>query len=277
MKRLFSLILFSALVFSACSQTEKKEEAKQGTQSEAQSGAKQEPQVEQSDKTLLARVNGNPIYKEDLNGRRLKGAIRDEILYQEGLKQGLDKKFEKDFENYKKRFIVESVKKDLLQNIAKQEASDEEIEEQYNKNIDKYTFLSLTEISTADKSTAEEIRKKLIDGVDANQIASEYVKSGIKVSPANFGFVKKYNDLFEKKETGQVSKVVEEGDQFKVFVITNVRSIPLLKAKKSLQYNVMAQKRGKIIHDMVEKMKTENNITVEIVKGNEDEGQDETY
>ncbi|MGH7889317.1 MAG: hypothetical protein ACRENF_02050 [Thermodesulfobacteriota bacterium] len=273
MKRLFSLILFSILVFSACSQTEKKDEAK----TESQSAAKQEAQSEQADKTILARVNGNPIYKEDLNGRRLGGAIRDEILYQEGVKQGLDKKFAKDFENYKKRLVVEAVKKDLLQNIAKQEATDEEIEEQYKKNIDKYTFLSLTEISTGDKNTTEEIRKKLVDGANPNQIAADYTKSGAKVSPANFGFMKKYNDIFEKKEAGQVSKVIEEDGLFKVFVITNVRSIPLLKAKKSLQYNVMAKKRGKIIHDLIEKMKKENNITVEIVKGNEEEGQDETY
>jgi len=273
MKRLFSLILFSILVFSACSQTEKKEE----TKTEGQAASKQEAQVEQSDKTLLARVNGNPIYEEDLKGRRLGGAIRDEILYQEGLKRGYDKKFKNDFENYEKRLVVEAVKKDLLDNIAEQEASDQEIEEQYNKDLDKFTFLSLTEISTADKNTTEEIRKKLVEGANPNQIAADYTKSGTKVSPANFGFVKKYNDIFEKKEVGQVSKIVEEDGQFKVFVITNVRSIPLLKAKKSLQYHVMAKKRGKMIHDLVEKMKKDNNITVEIVKVDQEEGQDETY
>lgn len=273
MKRLFGLVLFSALVFSACSQTEKKEEAR----TEGQAASKQEAQSEQEGKTLLARVNGNPIYKEDLNGKSLKGAIRDEILYQEGLKQGLDKKFEKDVENYKRRIVVEAVKNDLLQNIAKQEVTDEEIEEQYNRNLDKYTFLSLTEVSAGDKNTAEEIRKKLIEGADVNQIASEYAKSGIKISPANFGFVKKYNNLFQKKEPGQISKVVEENGQFKVFTIMDVRSIPFVKAQKSLQYNVMARKRGRIIDDLVEKIKKDNNITVEIIKGNEEDGQDETY
>lgn len=266
MKKLFTFLFLVVVIVSGCSQSEKKEEAP----------TKQEPQAGQGDKTLLARVNGIPIYKEDLQGRRLQGAIRDEILYQEGLKQGLDKKFEKDIENYKKRLIVESVKRDLLQNIAEQEASDEEIEKHYKENLDKYTFLSLTEISTGDKNTAEEIRNKLVDGANPTQIASEYSKSGVKVTPINLRFVKKYNDLFEKKEAGQVSKIVEEGDQFKVFVITNVRSIPLLKAKTSIQHNVMARKRGQAIQEMVEKMKKENNITVEIINGNEEDSENET-
>lgn len=275
MKKVFAFFFLIVVSVSGCTQSEKKEEVKPGTKTEEQAATGEQPQPEQGDKKLLARVNGVPIYKEDLQGRRLQGAIRDEILYQEGLKQGLDKKYEKDIENYKKRLIVESVKRDLLLNTAQQEASDEEVEELYNKNRDKYTFLSLTVVSTGDKNTAEEIRNKLLEGANPTQIASEYSKSGVKVNPTNLRLVKKYNELFEKKEPGQVSKIVEEGDQFKIFVITDARSIPLLKAKQSIQHNLMARKRGQAVQDMVEKIKKENNVQVEVLAGNQESNEDE--
>lgn len=275
MKKVFAFFFLIVVSVSGCTQSEKKEEVKPGTKTEEQAATGEQPQSEQGDKKLLARVNGVPIYQEDLQGRRLQGAIRDEILYQEGLKQGLDKKYEKDIENYKKRLIVESVKRDLLLNTAQQEASDQEVEELYNKNRDKYTFLSLTELSTGDKNTAEEIRSKLLEGAKPIQIASEYSKSGVKVKPTNLRLVKKYNELFEKKEPGQVSRIVEEGDQFKIFIITDAKSIPLLKAKNAIQYNVMARKRGKAVQDMVEKIKKENNIQVEILAGNQESSEDE--
>jgi hypothetical protein len=271
MKTVLSLFFLSVVLgIAACTQSEKEEAAKPGTKTEDKAVTGEQPQTQQGDKKLLARVDGVPIYQEDLQGRGLKGAIRDEILYQEGLRQGLDKKYAKDLENYKKRLIVESLKRDMFESIAKQQPSDQEVEELYNKNRDKYTYLSLTELSTGDKNTAEEIRDKLVKGANPTQIASDYSQAGVNVKPTNLRLVKKYNDLFEKKEPGQVSKIVEEGDQFKIFVITDAKSIPLLKAKNAIQHNLMATKRGQVVQEMVEKIKKENNVKIEVLAGDQE-------
>jgi foldase protein PrsA len=275
MKKLFTFLFLIVVIASGCTQSEKKEETKTSSSKE-DTASKQQTQSEQGEKKIVARVNGNPIYEEDLMGRRVQAAITDEILYQEGLKQGLDKKFEREIENYKKRLIVDAVKKDLLVNLPqKEEISDEQIENYYKENQNKYTFLTIKEISVGDKNTAEEIRKKLIDGGNSTQIASEYSNSGVKLTAKDLRFVKKYNDLFEKKEAGQVSEVVEKGNQFKVLVITDVRAIPLLKAKKAIEFNIMARRRGRAIQEMVNKMKKENTIKVEVLAGKPESDENE--
>ena len=174
MRKVFPLLLLIALINVSCTQSEKKEEAKKdAAKTEATTADKQE---NGTGKKVVARVNGKPIYEEDLQGRPLRMVINEEILYQEGLKKGLDKRFQGEIDVYKKRIIAETVKRELLIGLPKAkeiEVTNEQIKNYYEKHPDKYTFISVKEISLPDKSTAEEVRKKLLAGEDPVKIKSD--------------------------------------------------------------------------------------------------------
>jgi hypothetical protein len=269
MKRLLAVMFLSALMALGCTQSEKKEETKRDTSQKEIASKTEETQGETK---IVARVNGEPIYEEDLYGRPLRFVINDEIIYQEGLRRGLDKKFERQVENFKKGIIVDSIKRDILVNITKdQNVSDEEIENYYNKNKDKYIYLQIKQISVDDESLAGEIRKKALEGEKLEKIVSEYSNTGKKINITDARFAdRRYNKLFDKNEVGSVSEVIQEGKQFKILVITSVREIPLAKAKNPIKYTILAKRRGQAVGEFAQKLKKENNVKIEILQGEEE-------
>lgn len=274
MRKLFPLLLLIVLINVSCTQSEKKEETKKdASKAEITSTDKQE---NGTGKKVVARVNGNPIYEEDLQGRPLRMVINEEILYQEGLKQGLDKRFQGEIDDYKKRVIAETVKRELLSELPKakeMEITDEQIEKYYEKHPDKYTFISIKEISLPDKSAAEEVRKKLLAGEDPVKIKSD-LGENVVINDLKFG--KTYYKKFDKIEVGTISEVIEDGGRFKILQITDVRQVPLQRVSNAIKHHIIARKRGKIIQEKVEEMKKENNIKVEIIAEQEENEEDET-
>jgi len=87
-----------------------------------------------SDKKLLATVNGRPIYEEDLKRRQLDDMIVDEILYEDGLRRGLDKHYEKNVELYAKTLIVREQNQNIRSTVPKEEPTDKEIEDFIKQN-----------------------------------------------------------------------------------------------------------------------------------------------
>ena len=252
MKKLFLLLALLILFAWGCERFGKKQET---TTTE-----------EATQKTVVARVNGRPIYKEDLRNRPLEGAIDYEILYEAGLKKGLDKKVEKTVEDYKKRLVVTALQRDLVSNLPKEEASEQEILEYYNNNKSKYVSLGIKEITVEDKNLAEEIDKKALAGEEFEKIVADYSNSGKKITLDDSRFNRKYNNRFAALEVGSISEVIEDGNTFKIVKITEVREMPFDEVKQAVKYTIGAQKKGQVIHEYAEKMKNENNIKVEIIE-----------
>ncbi len=257
MKKLVPFLALLILFTWGCGRSEKKEETKKASSVGETT----------TEKKVVARVNGRPIYEEDLGGRPLQDVIDYEILYEAGLKQGLDKKVEKAVEDYKKRLVETALQREFMNNLPKGgEVSDKEIEDYYKGNESKYKYLRIKEITVEDKNLIEEIHKRALKGEDFEKIASDYSKSGTNITVSNLEFNRKYNDLFSGKELGSVSDVIQEGKQFKILKPTEVREIPLDKAKQTIRYTILAKRRGEAMHEFAEKMKNENKIKVEILE-----------
>ena len=255
MKKLFRLLVFIILFAAGCERFEKKQAATTTSTEET------------TQKKVVARVNGRPIYEEDLKGKPLQTAIDYEILYEAGLKRGLDNKIEQDVEDYKKRLIVTKMQREIMDSLPKEElASDTEIEEYYKQNEMKYKILSLKEISVEDKNLADEIQKRAATGEDFEKIASDYSNSGKNVGVRDLKFNRRYNNQFMGKEVGSVSEVIQEGNKFIILKLTETKDIPLDKAKQAIKYTVAAKKRAQAVHEFAEKAKNENNINVEIIE-----------
>src|SRR3990172_12616 len=252
MKKLIPLLGLLILIAWGCGKSEKKE----GTQ-----------KIETAtDKKIVARVNGRPIYEGALKGRPLENVIDYEIFYEVGLKQGLDKKFEGDVEEYRKRLIVASLQKDILAKQSKEEITEQEIEEYYKQNEDKFNIMNFELIVVEDQNLANEIHKRAVNGEDFKKIASDYSGSDANVRVQDLRFNRKYDERFKGKEVGSISEVIQEGKKFIILKLTDVKQVPVTRSQQAAKYSIMASKRAKAIHDFAEKAKDENNIKVEILE-----------
>lgn len=236
-----------------------------------QSPDKMATQIQKSDidhTKIVAKVNGRPIYQDDLKGITLDDAIADEILYERGLKQGLDQKFQKQIEDFKKRIVLDDMKKQLSYTIPKQTVSSEEIEKYYHENKSHYAYLRVKQISVDNKKVAEEIYKKLKEGEDIDKIKSAYAsknKAKVLVSESNVG--KAYNRYFDNYALNSVSEIIPYGNDYKILKIVEVKVVPLsnVRVQASIKSNLKAQKEKQIVQDIAEKIKKEDNVKVEMI------------
>jgi hypothetical protein len=262
-KRITSLVvIFISIIAIIGCETKKEQEKKTSmerhtTSTEETSGMK-----------VVARVNGKPIYEEELHGRPLEEVIDEEILYQEGLRRGLDKQFEKRIENFKRKLIVDELKREILKDLSEDyKISEEEIKSYYEKNRDKFRLMQLKGIMTSDKSLAEEIRKRLLEGEEPEQIASDYSKSGKEVILRDYRWTNRYNKLFEGKGVGAVSDVIEQHNRFIVIKLMDQKEVPIDQVRQTIIRELIAEKRKNAVKEYAEKLKKENNIQVEIIEG----------
>lgn len=269
MRRLLPFLFMAVFLSLGCKQAEKKDEIRKDATSHPKEETAPNGQENVGGNRIVARINGKPIYRRDLRGMPLKSFIIDEILYQEGLRRGLDKELEKRVEDYKRGLIVNSIKSEILANLPKEGVTDEDIEKYYKENEDNYTYIRVQEVSVGDRETADEIHKKALSGEDFEKIKSEYSNSGkqVIVTDLKFADSKMYRDLFDKKEVGSISGVIQDGNRFKILKITDVKKIPLEKARNVIMHTITARRRGQALEEYVERLKKENNIKVEILSG----------
>lgn len=220
---------------------------------------------ETGDDKVIAIVNGNPIYEKELRGNKtLDDLIMNEIFYLEGLDRGLDEKFEKQVNDYKKRIITSAVHKQMINKISDPEVTEEEMKEYYENNKSKYTHLTVKQLSVEDEDSAKEIRTKLLDGKTAEDITEEYEDGDTAVTVRETRLPTNLNDRFDKLESGSVSEVVKGQRGYDVMVITQVQSIPFEKAKPAIRHNVIGTKRGEAMQREADKIKEKLGIEVEI-------------
>ncbi|HEX9666500.1 MAG TPA: peptidyl-prolyl cis-trans isomerase [Thermodesulfobacteriota bacterium] len=257
-----SLILLIFTVHSGCKQKEEVPKETSSPQNEENSSSSESIS---SEKKLVATVNGRPIYEEDLRGRKLEYVIEDEILYEEGLKQGLESEYKEQIDRYKKNLIINAVKQQIQYSLPRdQKISDSEIEDFYKKYERRYTNLKALGISAPDKKTAEINHERATKGEDLEKIASEYSESGVLFSPNPIMLNVDKNDFFQELKVGAVSDIIEDKGQFLIYKVIEVKHLPLSQVKNSIRYSIYAKKQSQAVSDFAEKAKKERNMNVEI-------------
>ncbi len=275
MKIFLPFLLLIPLFIFGCKQTDTpaespKEESAENTENTTKTSNENAKKAARG--TVLARVNGEPIYSSDLGGRPLQYAINEEILYQDGLRRGIDKEHEDMVRSYKRNLVIQAVKRDILDNAPpSKEVSDEDIENYYNTNIDKYTYLRVEEITFPEQALGEKIIERASKGEPLDKIAADLAGSGVAVN--DLGFDKRHSHLFPNKETGQLTKVIRKPDgNYSVLKILEARQMPMQNAKRSIQRALEAQKRGDSFQTYVDKLIEENSVEIEMAKGNQPAG-----
>jgi len=270
-------ILFAFLILIGCGQSDSDgnspgdEQAKTHNNQTEKWGHENEDSTE-PEKTveILARVNGTPIYKKDLNGKTLQSAIAEEIIYQAGVKQGLDKEYEDMIRKYERKLIIDGTKENILENMGPtKDISEEEIESYYELNKDKYSNSRIYEITFPDAYIGEEIRKRAKDGEELHAIAESY--PDVTVNVVDLGYNRQLAVTeFKNNEAGAVSEVVQKPNgTFRVLKIVEVKEIPLSASRNSIMNALESIHKGEMFKNYASKLADEYNIEVEVERQNQ--------
>ncbi len=220
------------------------------------SGKKEPVAQSQPAAKVLAKVNGAPITEDDLRlstrtahgmapeGEKLRAlddVIQAELLYQEGLRLGIDKdpgylkdlaKMEKQIANMKRAEITRRLYNTQI--AAKVEVSNQEAQEYYNKNVDQIqTELHLGIIKFSNKEEAEDALKRIRGGEPFKKVAEASLPQGMPAGhrpPWDMGFVTwgqvpdEFWTVVYKLKPGEVSEVVSsKRTGFHIFTLLDRR------------------------------------------------------
>ena len=268
MNKLVPVLLLTLCLLSACGQSGNKEgSSDKPANSQNGNTVTTRFKPERSGK-IVAKVNGVPIYEDELNGRPVKSLITDEILYQEGLKEGIDKKYQDKVMQYQMSLVVKDVKSSILENMPpEKEVTDKELLDYYNQHKDlNYTNLRIQEINFSDKKLGDEILKMAQAGKELQDIANSMSNSGSKVTVNDLGFDKRLSPYFKVKEVGAVTEVISKQDgTYSVLKILEVKEVPFDTAKNVLKYTVESRQKGMAYEKYADKIAKENGMKIEIV------------
>ncbi len=265
LRKLYLLFIFVALI--GCNQSDSNTTTEQeSTQSQTQNNdnSTAEPEPERTGK-VLARVNGTPIYEDDLNGRNLEFVITEEIIYQAGIKQGIDKEYRSRVRNFERNLVIEGTKAKILENAEPtKKISDEDIQKYYDLNKDRYTYVRIHEVSFPDVNLGKEIKEKVEKGEDLQEIANGY--TDIAVTVTDIGFNKMMAKKFDNREVGSVSEVIQKPNgTFSVLKIVDVKDIPLNSSKKSIRHVLESVEKGQMFENYANTVAKENGMEIEII------------
>ena len=219
--------------------------------------------------TDLALVNGVPIYADELNGRSVDSLVTDEILYQEGLKEGLEKKYQDKIRQYQMSLVVRELKGAIVAKMPpEREITDKDLLDYYNSNKDtNYTNYRIEEINFQDEELGEQIIKMAKEGKSFQDIAKELSGDKSQITVNDLGFNKKLNIYFQAKEPGSISGVITKQDgAYSVLKILEIKEIPYNSVKNAIKYFIEARREGAAYNQAARETAKENGFIVEIAE-----------
>lgn len=250
------------------------------------------PTPQGAERKVVAEVNGEPIYLEDLEriwnslpeayrtqfpgGMRdlLEQFIRQLLLLQEARKMGLesDPEVVKQIEELKKQVLIrEIIKREIIEKV---QVSDEEIQREYNANPTLYTEpeqVKARHIMVSSREKAEAILAELKTGRPFEEVAREKSESPDALSGGAMGYIRR-GDLDPEIEKilfelapGNYSDIVEINDGFHIFLVEEHLK-PRLKELSEVREEIIArltpQKQQEAFEKWIEELKSKAEIAI---------------
>ncbi|MGB2691840.1 MAG: peptidylprolyl isomerase [Thermodesulfobacteriota bacterium] len=269
LRKLFLLLIFIA--FIGCNQSdsnnspEKQDTAEEQAQTTTTTNnTATDPEPEREGK-IVARVNGSPIYEDDIKNRNLNFVITEEIIYQLGLQQGVDNEINKKVRNFERVLIINKAKESMMENMEPtKKISDEEIQRHYEANKYKYSHVRIHEITVPDVNLGLEVKEKAEAGEELQTIATGY--PDIEITVTDIGYNRELAQKFEKKEVGAISEVIQKPNgTFSVLKIVEIKEIPLKASRNSIKHGLESKRIAEMFEIKANRLAEENNITIEII------------
>ena len=281
MYRLLSLLIVFTVAVS-CTQPDNKDKNTEETTESKQISQK----APERDKTVVAKVNDTPVYKYQLEKslvNPLREAIVKKVLLQEAIKKGYRKG---DFSNadyeapkIKGEFItnnhaaVQTMEREILNNVnVNKKVTDKEVNEYYNENIDKYTYVATLKYTVdADEQTSKKVRGMLVGGSSVSDIRDKYSDQGLKISVEE----KKMSnnpiilDNLDVVEVGAISKPIRFAGKYDIYKVTGMKKVEINKIKSSLKQNIKSLRKRDAIYNYVDKLIKSDEYNVTVLEGDQ--------
>jgi peptidyl-prolyl cis-trans isomerase C len=249
--------------------------------------------AEQNKKNVLAVVNGKQITMEDFNqavselppNLRIKAEqnkldflqyeVRKELLYQEGLKKGIDK--EPRIIDLINRYKNELITQEYLDRNLKDTGTvtDKEVKDYYDKNISLFRTkeeITASHILVKTEKEAKEILSELKKGKDFAEIAKH--KSIDTVSARQGGNLGSFSrgtmvPEFEKAafslKVGEISPIVKSEFGYHIIKVTDrtkPHQLDFIQVKDSIRKNLDHEKTQKAISTLVDRLVKDAKIEI---------------
>lgn len=258
----------------------------------AEEAASPTPEAQSGERKVVAEVNGEPIYLEDLERiwnslpeayrAQFPGGIKDlleqfirqVLLLQEARKAGLesDPKVIQQIEEAKKQILIrELIKREIIDKV---QVSEEEIQKEYNANPTQYTEpeqVRARHIMVSSREKAEAILAELKAGRPFEEVAREKSESPDALSGGSMGYIRR-GDLDPELEKvlfelapGNYSDIIEINDGFHIFLVEEHMK-PRLKELSEVREEIIArltpQKQQEAFEKWIEELKSKAEIAI---------------
>ena len=281
MYRLLSLLIVFTVAVS-CTQPDNKDKNTEETTESKQISQK----APERDKTVVAKVNDTPVYKYQLEKslvNPLREAIVKEVLLQEAIKKGYRKgDFSKaDFEDpkIKREFTtnnhaaVQTMEREILNNVnVNKKVTDKEVNEYYNENIDKYTYVATLKYTVdADEQTSKKVRGMLVGGSSVSDIRDKYSDQGLKISVEEKKMTNNpiILDNLDVVEVGAISKPIRFAGKYDIYKVTAIKKVEINKIKSSLKQNIKSLRKRDAIYNYVDNLIESDEYNVTVLEGDQ--------
>jgi len=281
MYRLLSLMIIFTVAVS-CTQPDNKDKNTEETP-ETKEISEKPPEIE---KTVVAKVNDVPVYNTDLD-KNLENSLKEAIVYQVLLQEAKNKGlFDGDLSdvdlsdpNTKREYLgkrfnaVQTMRRDILQNVnVNKKITDQEINDYYNKNINKFTYVKTLRYTVeADEATSNKVREQLVGGSSVNDIRDEYSDTDLKivVEEKKLSNEPLILDSFDVIEVGAIGKSIRFAGNFDIYKITEVKKTAIDKIKTSLKQSVKSTRKQNAIYNHVDNLIKTDNYNVTVLEGDQ--------
>ena len=258
---LYAILILAVFILLPACKENKSKQANESTKTSEQSA-----DTSQDKGKVAFKINGRPVYEDEMSARNIDEAIKDEILYEAALIKGVDKEpqVEKTLNMYRRNLITGVLRKQIIDEAMENyQVSDENINNYYEEHKDNYITLDVNKLIIQDKSKADEVYNKLSGGEAIEDVVEEYKTENSEIILQQLYNNRKLSKEFDSFEVGEVSKPIDEQNNAVIYVITKVEIIPLDKVKRQIAYILMNLRKAIAVNAFIEKAKREENIKIE--------------
>jgi len=219
-----------------------------------------EKKIETENKKQVVSVNGTEISNDNIENLDFEEIINKELLYQEAIKNGADKKVEEEYKKHEEKILnsnsdkqtleyLEDYRKKLITDyfIYNMLTTDEDLDEDtvkkyYQDNLYNYENITIDEVIFTDKKLAEDFLGRIKTGENFDNLKKEY-KNNNKIN-VDFYII---NDPIYKKELQGIEKdtvydgIISKNGQFRVVKTREKFTLPYNSVKKNLTGKVRAE------------------------------------
>ena len=204
--------------------------------------------------------------------------ITREVLYQEAIKKGLDKKRElaEKVEDFKRAMVIDALLEEVLR--SKGEVTDADVEQYYKENRERFTEpkeINIHHIVVATEPSLHEVLVKLSRGENFEKLASRYNIDRSKEDGGNLGYIQRgqlspafsqfEEAAFSLRTKGETSAVVKTPYGFHILKLEDRKGAvlrPLDQVKEKIRIFLQAKKKQDAYLEYVKEAKSKAKIVI---------------